>query len=67
MSSSPDSMFKRTGQITPPGSRAREWVQSLEKPIIKEMTRLDFESRKKGKLNPKSGKLHGPQELYDMS
>ena len=38
MSSLPADMFRRTGEISPPGSKAREWVQSLEKPIIKEMT-----------------------------
>ena len=47
VSSSPKSMFKRTGEITPPGSKAREWVQLLEEPITKEMKRLDFE---KGKI-----------------
>ena len=35
--SSPERMFKRTGEISPPNSRAREWVQSLEKPIAQEM------------------------------
>ena len=66
-SSSPERMFERTGEITPPGSKAREWVQLLEEPIAKELKRLDFESRKKGKLNPRSGTLCGPRELYDMS
>ena len=66
-SSSPERMFKQTGEITPPGSKAREWVQLLEQPIAKELKRLDFKSRKKGKLNPKSGTLCGPRELYDMS
>ena len=37
VSSSPELMFKRTGEISPPNSRAREWVQSLEKPIAQDL------------------------------
>ena len=47
MSSSPELMFKRTGEISPPNSRAREWVQSLERPIAQDLKRCEEKGKNK--------------------
>ena len=47
MSHLPTDMFKQTGEIIPPNSRARQWIQSLEKPIAQEMSKLDLKPGKR--------------------
>ena len=63
VSSSRERMFKRTGEISPPDSRARQWVQSLEKPVAQDLKRRE----EKGK-NKRDEKIsYGPKDFFDMS